>query len=43
MLRLTFAVLLFVLAPLADAAAQAAKAPTAVITMESGGEITLSR
>jgi cyclophilin family peptidyl-prolyl cis-trans isomerase len=41
MRRLAFAVLLAVLAPLALAHAQASKPPTAVITMESGGEIAM--
>src|SRR6266851_3861817 len=41
MRRLAFAVLLAVAAPLTLAHAQASKPPTAVITMESGGEIAL--
>jgi cyclophilin family peptidyl-prolyl cis-trans isomerase len=41
MRRLAFAVLLAVLAPLTLAHAQGGKPPTAVITMESGGEIAL--
>jgi cyclophilin family peptidyl-prolyl cis-trans isomerase len=41
MLRFAFAVLLAVLAPLSLADAQGSKTPTAVITMESGGEIVL--
>ena len=41
MRRLAFAVLLAVLVPFAVADAQGAKAPTAVITMENGGQITL--
>ena len=41
MLRFMCAVLLALVVPTAVAEAQGAKAPTAVITMESGGEITL--
>jgi len=41
MRRIAFTVLLALLVPLSFAAAQGAKAPTAVVTMESGGQITL--
>jgi cyclophilin family peptidyl-prolyl cis-trans isomerase len=41
MRRLVFAVVLAVLAPLTLADAQGSKPPTAVITMESGGEVVL--
>ena len=41
MRRIAWIVLLAVLIPLSSAAAQGAKAQTAVVTMESGGQITL--
>src|SRR5437763_2502847 len=41
MRRIAWIVLLAVLIPLASAAAQGAKAQTAVVTMENGGQITL--
>ena len=41
MRRFAFLLLLAVFAPLALAEAQGSKAPTVVLTMESGGEITL--
>ncbi len=41
MRRLVFAVLLVVLAPLALAHAQGTKAPTLVMTMENGGQVTI--
>ena len=41
MRRIAWIVLLALLVPLDIAAAQGSKAPTAVITMESGGQITL--
>ena len=40
MRRIAFTVLLALLVPLSFAAAQSAKAPTAVVTMENGGQIT---
>jgi cyclophilin family peptidyl-prolyl cis-trans isomerase len=41
MRRLTFALLLAVLVPLTTVDAQTAKAPTLVMTMESGGQVTI--
>jgi cyclophilin family peptidyl-prolyl cis-trans isomerase len=38
--RIVFAVLLAVVLPLSSAGAQAAKAQTALVTMESGGQVT---